>query len=54
MNRKSRAHYLGLRKFLEKFYIEKKKVNLGIELGYPDYQPNYSATQATVPHTDHS
>ena len=45
---------LGLRKFLEKFYIEKKKVNLGLELGSPDYQSDCSTTQATVPHTDHS
>ena len=41
-------------KFLEKFYIEKKKVNLGLELGSPDYQSDCSTTQATVPHTDHS
>ena len=45
---------LGLRKFIEKFYIEKKKVNLGLELGAPDYQSDCSTTQATVLHTDHS
>ena len=45
---------VGLRKFLEKFYIEKKKVNLGFELGSPDYQSDCSTTQATVPHTDYS
>ena len=39
---------------LEKFYIEKKKVNLGLELGCSRYQSNCSTTQATVPHTDHS
>ena len=44
----------GLRKFIEKFYIEKKKVNLALELGAPDYQSDCSTTQATVPHTDHS
>ena len=38
----------GLRKFIEKFYIEKKKVNLGLELGAPDYQSDCSTTQATV------
>ena len=45
---------LGFTKFLEKFYIEKKKVNPGLELGAPDYQSDCSTTQATVPHTDHS
>ena len=39
---------------LEKFYIEKKKVNLGLELRSPDYQSDCYTTQATVPHTDHS
>ena len=41
------------RKFLEKFYIE-KKANLGLELGSPDYQSDCSTTQATVPHIDGS
>ena len=47
------ALFWDLEKFLEKFYIEKKKVNLGVELGFPDHQSDCSTIQATVPHTDH-
>ena len=39
---------------LEKFYIEEKKANLGLELDSPDYQSDCSTTQATVPHIDDS